>query len=137
MTKSVLVIEDNEDIRENTVEMLELAGYKTFMAENGNKGVELALKEKPSLIICDIMMPGLDGYGVLQLIRKDPQTEDIPLIFLTAIADRNEFRKRMTIGHDDFIPKPFEERDLLNVVDARLKKAALLQNLYNPSSLNG
>ena len=106
MKNSILVIDDNKDIRENTAEFLELAGYKTFMAENGRKGVELALQEKPSLIICDIMMPELDGYGVLHLIRSNPQTENIPLIFLSAKSDRNESRKGMSMGADEYIPKP-------------------------------
>ena len=84
MERSILVIDDNNDIRENTAEILDLAGYKTFTAENGRKGVELAIKVKPSLIVCDIMMPELDGYGVLHLLRKNPETEHIPFIFLTA-----------------------------------------------------
>ena len=84
MDRKILVIDDNNDIRENTAEILELAGYKTITAENGKKGVELALSEKPALIICDIMMPELDGYGVLHLLRKNDETQNIPFIFLTA-----------------------------------------------------
>jgi CheY-like chemotaxis protein len=122
MENSILVIDDNKDIRENTAELLELAGYKTFMAENGRKGVELALQEKPSLIICDIMMPELDGYGVLYLIRKNPQTENIPLIFLTAKEGRNDLRKGLAMGADNYIPKPYEEMELLSAVDIGLKK---------------
>src|SRR5580692_10154704 len=102
MTNSILVIDDNKDIRENTVEILDLAGYKTFMAANGKSGVEIALKEKPSIIVCDIMMPELDGYGVLHLLRKNPETEHIPFIFLTAKAERSDFRKGMELGADDF-----------------------------------
>lgn len=124
MENSILVIDDNKDILENTAEILELAGYKTFMAENGRKGVELAMQEKPSLILCDIMMPELDGYDVLHLIRKNPQTENIPLIFLTAIGGRNDLRKGMAMGADDYIPKPYEEIELLSAVDIGLKKAA-------------
>ena len=82
--KSVLVIDDNADIRENTAEILDLAGYKTFTAENGKRGVDLAMKEKPDVIVCDIMMPELDGYGVLHLLRKNEETQNIPFIFLTA-----------------------------------------------------
>jgi CheY-like chemotaxis protein len=92
------------------------------MAENGRKGVELALQEKPSLIICDIMMPELDGYGVLYLIRKNPQTENIPLIFLTAKEGRNDLRKGLAMGADNYIPKPYEEMELLSAVDIGLKK---------------
>ena len=98
--KSVLVIDDNTDIRENTAEILELAGYKTFTAENGKKGVELALKEKPDVIVCDIMMPELDGYGVLHLLRKNPQSQQIPFIFLTShddLQDISEAYGRQTV----------------------------------------
>ncbi len=123
--KSVLVIDDNTDIRENTAEILEMAGYKTFTAENGKKGVELALKEKPDLIVCDIMMPELDGYGVLHLLRKKPETQSIPFIFLTAKTERTDLRKGMEMGADDYITKPFEDIELLNAVEVRLKKAAI------------
>ena len=75
MKKTILVIDDNADIRENTAEILELAGYNTFTAENGKKGVELAIREKPAIIVCDIMMPELDGYGVLHLLRKNPDQQ--------------------------------------------------------------
>ncbi len=131
MSASILVIDDNKDIRENTAEILDLAGYKTFMAENGKKGVEIALKEKPSLIVCDIMMPELDGYGVLHLIRKNEDTEHIPFIFLTAKTERNDFRKGMEMGADDYITKPFEDIELLNAVEIRLKKASILKQNYD------
>jgi CRP-like cAMP-binding protein/ActR/RegA family two-component response regulator len=133
MPSSVLVIDDNKDIRENTAEILDLAGYKTFMAENGKKGVELALREIPSIIICDIMMPELDGYGVLHLIRKNAETEHIPFIFLTAKTERTDFRKGMEMGADDYITKPFEEIELLNAVEIRLKKSAILGQTYDAS----
>ena len=81
MEKKILVIDDNIDIRENIAEILDLANYTTFTAENGKKGIEAAMKEKPSLIICDIMMPDLDGYGVLHLLRKNPEKQNIPFIF--------------------------------------------------------
>jgi CheY-like chemotaxis protein/CRP-like cAMP-binding protein len=129
--KSVLVIEDNADIRENTAEILDLAGYKTFTAENGKKGVELALKEKPDLIVCDIMMPELDGYGVLHLIKKNPETRDIPFIFLTAKIERTDFRKGMGLGADDYITKPFEDIELLNAIDVRMKKTEVLEKKYS------
>ena len=132
MSASILVIDDNKDIRENTAEILDLAGYKTFTAENGKKGVEIALKEKPSLIVCDIMMPELDGYGVLHLIRKNEDTEQIPFIFLTAKTERNDFRKGMEMGADDYITKPFEDIELLNAVEIRLKKASILKQNYDP-----
>jgi CRP-like cAMP-binding protein len=136
--KSVLVIDDNQDIRENTAEIMDLAGYKTFTAENGKKGVELALKEKPDIIICDIMMPELDGYGVLHLLRKNPDTQNIPFIFLTAKTERADFRKGMEMGADDFVTKPFEEIELLNAVEIRLKKSEVLQQKYalSPQGIN-
>jgi DNA-binding response OmpR family regulator len=131
--KSVLVIDDNNDIRENTAEILDLAGYKTFTAVNGKKGVELAIKEKPDLIVCDIMMPELDGYGVLHLLRKNADTQNIPFIFLTAKTERSDLRKGMEMGADDYITKPFEDIELLNAVEIRLKKAEVMQQNYTAS----
>ncbi len=131
--KSVLVIDDNNDIRENTAEILDMAGYKTFTAVNGKKGVELAIKEKPDLIVCDIMMPELDGYGVLHLLRKNADTQNIPFIFLTAKTERSDLRKGMEMGADDYITKPFEDIELLNAVETRLKKADVMQQNYTAS----
>src|SRR6476661_5122684 len=133
MEKRILVIDDNTDIRENTAEILELAGYKTFTAENGKRGVEVAMKEKPSVIVCDIMMPELDGYGVLHLLRKNADTQNIPFIFLTAKTERSDFRKGMEMGADDYITKPFEDIELLNAVEIRLKKSEILDQKYTPS----
>lgn len=126
----ILLIEDNNEVRENTAEILELAGYKVYTAENGKAGVETALQNKPDLIICDIMMPVLDGYGVLHLINKNPALKDIPFIFLTAKAERNDFRKGMEMGADDYITKPFTDIELLNAIESRLKKIALLKKNY-------
>ena len=131
--KSILVIDDNTDIRENTAEILEMSGYKTLTAENGKKGVELALKEKPDLIVCDIMMPELDGYGVLHLLRKNPETLHIPFIFLTAKTDRTDLRKGMEMGADDYITKPFEDIELLNAIEVRLKKIQVFDQQYSMS----
>jgi CheY-like chemotaxis protein len=131
--KSILVIDDNKDIRENTAEILEMAGYKTFTAENGKKGVDTALKERPSVIVCDIMMPELDGYGVLHLLRKNPETQNIPFIFLTAKTERSDLRKGMEMGADDYITKPFEDIELLNAIETRLKKAQIFETLYAPT----
>jgi CRP-like cAMP-binding protein/FixJ family two-component response regulator len=128
--KSVLVIDDNKDIRENTAEILDMAGYRTFTAENGKKGVEQALKEKPDLIVCDIMMPELDGYGVLHLLRKNPETVHIPFIFLTAKTERSDLRKGMEMGADDYVTKPFEEIELLNAIEIRMKKAEVMHQKY-------
>jgi CheY-like chemotaxis protein len=126
----ILVIDDNTDIRENTAEILTLAGYETNTAENGKRGVEIAIKEKPDLIVCDIMMPELDGYGVLHMLRKNPETEHIPFIFLTAKAERSDFRKGMEMGADDYITKPFDDLELLKAVEIRLKKISILQSQY-------
>ena len=132
--KKILVIEDNEEVRENTSEILELSNYKVFTAENGKKGVEIALKEKPDLIVCDIMMPVLDGYGVLHLLSKNEETSGIPFIFLTAKSEKSDFRKAMELGADDYLTKPFDGTELLNSVKVRLEKAAQLKKVYNNTS---
>src|SRR4026209_986566 len=131
--KSILVIEDNKDIRENTAEISDLAGYKTFTAENGKKGVDIAIKEKPDVIVCDIMMPELDGYGVLHMLRKNETTQAIPFIFLTAKTERSDFRKGMEMGADDYVTKPFEDIELLNAIEMRLKKAEVMKQKYTMS----
>lgn len=128
--KHILLIEDNNEIRENTAEILELAGYKVGTAENGKIGVELALQQKPDLIVCDIMMPVLDGYGVLHLMNRNSELTGIPLIFLTAKAERSDFRKGMEMGADDYITKPFSDIELLNAIESRLKKTELLARNY-------
>src|SRR5262249_20872347 len=125
--RRLLVIDDHEDIRENIAEILSLAGYEALTAENGKRGVEKALKELPELVICDIMMPELDGYGVLHLLRKNEATENIPFIFLTARTERVDFRKGMEMGADDYITKPFDDIELLNAIEIRLKKYDLLK----------
>jgi len=134
--RRLLVIDDHDDIRENIAEILSLAGYEAFTAENGKRGVEAAIKEQPDLVICDIMMPELDGYGVLHLLRKNPATEHIPLIFLTARTERADFRKGMEMGADDYITKPFDDIELLNAIEVRLKKYDVLQAKY-PSDEKG
>ncbi len=134
--KKILLIEDNKDVRENTMEILELAGYEVSTAENGKIGVELALKEIPDLIICDIMMPVLDGYGALHLLNKNESTSAIPFIFLTAKAERTDMRKGMEMGADDYITKPFDDVELLNAVEGRLKKAELMRRELKPTQSN-
>ncbi len=128
--KTILLIEDNLEIRENTAEILELANYKVLTAENGKKGVELVQKEKPDLIICDVMMPVLDGYGVLHLLSKNQETAGIPFIFLTAKSERADYRKGMDMGADDYITKPFDDIELLNAVESRLRKCEILKTEY-------
>lgn len=129
--KKILLIEDNDDVRENTAEILSLAKYQVVTAKNGKEGVELAQKENPDLIICDVMMPVLDGYGALHLLSKNPSTASIPFIFLTAKADRTDFRKGMEMGADDYITKPFDDIELLNAVESRLKKAESLKKEFS------
>jgi CRP-like cAMP-binding protein/CheY-like chemotaxis protein len=127
----ILLIEDNHDVRENTAEILELANYTVVTAENGKVGVEKAMQEKPDLIICDIMMPVLDGYGVLHMINKHEDLKNIPFIFLTAKAERGDFRKGMEMGADDYITKPFTDIELLNSIESRLRKVELIRKNYS------
>ncbi len=129
--KRILLIEDNKDMRENTKEILELANYKVFATKNGKEGVEVAQKEKPDLVICDIMMPVLDGYGVLHLLAKNDATASIPFIFLTAKAERSELRKGMEMGADDYVTKPFDDIELLNAIEIRLKKSDLMKKEFS------
>jgi CRP-like cAMP-binding protein len=132
--RRVLLIEDNDEIRENTAEILELANYKVDTAANGKIGVEKALEFIPDLIICDIMMPVLDGYGVLHLLHKNETLKNVPFIFLTAKSERGDFRKGMEMGADDYITKPFSDIELLTAIESRLKKAALLQQNFENST---
>lgn len=129
--KKIAVIEDNHEMRENIQEMLELADYKVVTAANGKLGVELVKKELPDLVVCDVMMPELDGYGVLFYLSKTNETKDIPFIFLTAKAEKSDFRKGMNSGADDYITKPFEEMDLLQAIDSRLSKRERLNAVLN------
>ncbi|QMU26642.1 response regulator [Adhaeribacter radiodurans] len=125
--KKILLIEDNSEIRENIAEILSLADYDIVQAEHGKAGVALAQTEKPDLIICDIMMPQLDGYGVLHLLSKNPSTSGIPFIFLTAKSEKEDFRKGMNLGADDYLIKPFDDLELLDAVEMRLKKNEILK----------
>lgn len=124
--KKILIIEDNLEVRENTAEILELSGYEVETAQNGKIGAHKAVEFLPDLIICDIMMPELDGYGVLTILSKNEQTKTIPFIFLTAKADKTDFRKGMNMGADDYITKPFDDVELLNAIETRLKKHSFL-----------
>ncbi|MBB6113041.1 cAMP-binding domain of CRP or a regulatory subunit of cAMP-dependent protein kinases [Mucilaginibacter lappiensis] len=133
MSKTVLIIEDNNDIRENIFEILQLANYTVYEAQNGKTGVELAMKHKPDIILCDIMMPELDGYGVLYMLNKNPDTTNIPFIFLTARAERLDHRKGMEMGADDYLTKPFDDMELLNAIETRLKKKEAQQEFYSKS----
>lgn len=131
MKWKLLVIEDSPEIRENIEEILQLAGYDVIVAENGKKGIERAAEHKPDLVICDIMMPELDGYGVLHMLKMKPETAHIPFIFLTARTERSDWRKGMEMGADDYVTKPFDNIDLLKAVETRLKKLEILQAPYD------
>ncbi len=127
--KKVLFIEDDTVVRENTAELLELAEYDVITAANGKTGVALAKKELPDIIICDIMMPEMDGYGVLQSLAQDPATQHIPFIFLSAKTEHKDIRKGMDLGADDYLTKPFEEEELISAIESRLAKVAILKKL--------
>lgn len=128
--KKVLVIEDSSDILDNISELLQLSNHKVFTALNGKLGIETALAVKPDIIICDIMMPELDGYGVLHIVHNHPELQHIPFIFLTARTDPAELRKGMSLGADDYIMKPFDTTDLLKAIESRLMKAELAKKRY-------
>lgn len=129
--KKILVIEDNQEVRENLEEILELSGYEVLAAEDGTIGVDLAITHQPDLILCDVMMPKLDGFGVLNILSKRPETSDIPFIFLTAKAEQSDFRRGMNLGADDYITKPFYKDELLVVVEMRLVKSEKLRKKFD------
>lgn len=120
--KTILLIEDNQDIRENTAELLELENYTVIAAANGQLGVEAAFNKKPDLILCDIMMPGLDGFGVFIALNKNPYTAGIPFIFLTAKSESADRNYAMNLGVDDYITKPFDTDFLLTTIKNRIDK---------------
>jgi len=130
--KTILIIEDNEDIRENVAEILSLSDYAVLTAANGKEGIEAAQTKHPDLIICDIMMPGVDGYGVLHVLHKDPVTQNIPFIFLTSKSERSDFRSAMEMGADDYITKPFAGNELLNAIESRFRKIDVLKKQLTP-----
>ncbi len=131
--KKILVIEDTKDVRENLVEILELADYEVSSASNGKEGVAMAKSDTPDLIICDVMMPELDGFGVLKILNKSEKLNHVPLIFLTAKAEKSDIRKGMGLGADDYITKPFDDTELLEAIEIRLKKSEKLKGLFDQS----
>ncbi|MFC5048077.1 response regulator [Aquimarina hainanensis] len=126
--KKVLLIEDDSALRENTAELLELSDYEVVTAPNGRVGIEMAKEELPSVVVCDIMMPEIDGYGVLEALSKEKTTRHIPFIFLSAKTEHKEIRKGMDMGADDYLTKPFDEEELLSAIESRLAKSILLAN---------
>jgi DNA-binding NarL/FixJ family response regulator len=125
--KKILIIEDQPQMRRNLATILEMEDFQVVSAENGRRGIELARTEIPDLVLCDIMMPELDGFGVLQALRSDPALATLPLIFLTAKGDKPDLRAGMNLGADDYLTKPVAREDLLAAVHARLKR----QNLHD------
>jgi two-component system LytT family response regulator len=121
MTK-ILILEDDENVRLPLVDLLDSEGFTVLTAENGKQGIELARKEQPDLVLSDIMMPEVDGYGVFETLQKDPATAVIPFIFLTAKADPSDIREGLGLGVDDYITKPFEPDDLIDSIRTRLEK---------------
>lgn len=128
----ILVVEDEADIRANIVRMLQLEGFDLLEAANGLVGLEMARKHLPNLIISDVMMPELDGYGLLETLRADPLTVAIPVIFLTARTERSDRRRGMNLGADDYLGKPFSRDELLDAVSARIKRTQALEKTEPP-----
>ncbi len=130
--KKILIIEDNEDVRENTADLLHLSGYDVSTADDGLSGLRRVQDFRPDLILCDIMMPGMDGYQVLEKVLKEPETAHIPFIFLTAKTEKTDIRKGMNLGADDYLTKPFEEEELLEAIRSRLRKHDFLRREFSP-----
>lgn len=126
--KKILLIEDDVTVRENTAELLELSDYEVVTAANGKQGLEKAKAELPDIIVCDIMMPELDGYDVLSNLSKDSKTSSIPFIFLSAKTEHKDIRRGMDLGADDYLTKPFEEAELLSAIESRIAKVEILKS---------
>jgi DNA-binding NarL/FixJ family response regulator len=122
--KTILIIEDEPEMRRNLATILRLEKFQPVVAENGRAGVEAALDARPDLILCDVMMPELDGYGVLRELRAAPATRAIPFIFLTAKGEKPDIRSGMNLGADDYLTKPVAKADLLDAISSRLKRAS-------------
>jgi DNA-binding NarL/FixJ family response regulator len=122
--KTVLIIEDHADMRRNLATILEMENFAVVTADDGRAGLQEVRRRRPDIILCDVMMPGLDGYGVLTELRRDPATAAIPFVFLTAKGERREVRAGMNLGADDYLTKPVTASDLLTAIDARLQRQA-------------
>jgi DNA-binding NarL/FixJ family response regulator len=120
--KKILVIEDEPEMRRNITTLLRFHGYEPIAAENGRHGVEAASRERPDLILCDVMMPELDGYGVLQALQTDASLARIPFIFLTAKGEKDDLRSGMNLGADDYLTKPVANADLVGAIETRLRR---------------
>src|SRR5262245_60150042 len=137
MKKKLLIIEDQAPMRRNLALLLEIAGYDVKTAENGRAGVEAARARRPDLIICDVMMPELDGYGVVQALRAEAATATTPFIFLTAKGDKADVRIGMNFGADDYLTKPVNRDDLLAAVEARLARASAFEEKLESAAAAG
>lgn len=120
--KTILIIEDQADMRENIATILQMEGYEVLEASDGREGIYQAREEKPDLILCDVMMPRMDGHGVLQELRADKTISGTPFIFLTARGEKQDQRTGMNLGADDYLTKPVSAEDLLKAVEARLAR---------------
>ena len=134
MNKKILVIEDEPEMRRNLLTILKMEKFTALGAENGRVGVDVVRKEMPDLILCDVMMPELDGHGVLQALRNDPATARIPFIFLTAKGEKRDVRDGMNLGADDYLTKPVAKADLLSAIQSRFDRAAQqVTNKFEPN----
>ncbi len=137
MRKKILIIEDDTIVRENTAEILQLANYEVLTAENGKTGIDKAVVFKPDLIICDILMPELDGYGVMQIVMRNKSLQSTPIIFMSAKTKHEDVRKGMDLGASDYITKPFEESELLSAVASRLRAREMFESSLREASIPG
>src|SRR4051812_15014165 len=128
--KKILIIEDDKIVMASAKDLLEAEGYDVSTAENGRRGVEMARKVSPDLIICDVMMPEGDGHSVLTALRAQPETTAIPFIFLTAKADKSDIRQGMKLGADDYLTKPYTRLDLLDAISSRLDKQSAITQRF-------
>lgn len=136
MSNTVLIIDDNKLVRESVSEILKLSNYKVHCAVNGKEGLEMAQKTNPNIILCDVMMPELDGYGVLRGLTNNPQTKNIPFVFISSKSEKEELRKGMDLGADDYLPKPFSGDELLSLLNTRLAKSQALKTGLNINKEN-
>jgi DNA-binding NarL/FixJ family response regulator len=120
--KKILVIEDEPDMLRNMLTILRMEGYATLSANNGRAGVEVATREQPDMVLCDVMMPELDGYGVLESLRAEPRTMGIPFLFLTAKAEKRDLRTGMNLGADDYLTKPVDAAELIAAIETRFER---------------